>query len=402
MSMLLMGAVVALAGAGAAYLLISGGARGAIQYGSRGEVAAYAGCAGLQTLFFGVIAMAVVALVAPANLAALVALAALLCCGGAYSVAHARKLAHAGKKPRRGYEAVATQVFWLCATLAIVITLGILFAVLGESVRFFTHVPVLDFVLGLEWSPQIAIREDQAGATGKFGFVPLLTGTLLISLIAMLVAVPLGLLAAVYLSEFADKRLRKLVKPMMEFLAGIPTVVYGFFAVITLGPLLRDLGGGLGLEVASESALVAGLVIGIMTCPFVSSLAEDALFAVPRELRHGSLALGCTQGETTLRVVVPAALPGIFAGFLLAFSRAVGETMIVVMAAGLAANLTANPLEPVTTVTTQIVTLLIGDQEFDDPKTLAAFALGLALFVFTLALNVLALRTVRKYHETYD
>ena len=196
-------------------------------------------------------------------------------------------------------------------------------------------------------------------------------------------AVPLGLFSAIYQAEFAPRGVRVRVKPVMEFLAGIPTVVYGFFAVATLGPLLRDLGAGLGVAISSESALAAGFVIGVMTIPFVASLAEDALYAIPQDLRNGSLSLGATKGETALRVAIPAALPGIVAGFLLAFSRAVGETMIVVMAAGLAANLTANPFESVTTITTQIVTLLVGDQEFDDPKTLAAFALGLTLFAFT-------------------
>ena len=403
MSSLLLAVAVALFAAGVAYTLIKARMIETIRYRGKGQVMAYAGCAGLQSLMLSLLVIAIVGLLASADMAAPIPLLLFFLAGGCvYAVIRAGKLAASGKRPRRGYEGLAIQVFWLCAVLAILITIGILFAVLGESVRFFSHVPLLDFVFGLEWSPQIAIREGQAGSSGKFGFIPLLAGTLLISAIAMLVALPLGLLAAVYLSEFASKRMRNLAKPMMEFLAGIPTVVYGFFAVVTLGPLLRRLGEGLGHSISSESALVAGLVIGIMTCPFVSSLAEDALSTVPQELRHGSLALGSTSGETSFKVVVPAALPGIFAGFLLAFSRAVGETMIVVMAAGLAANLTANPLEPVTTVTTQIVTLLIGDQEFDDPKTLAAFALGLALFVFTLVLNVLALHTVRKHHESYD
>jgi len=230
----------------------------------------------------------------------------------------------------------------------------------------------------------------------------LFTGTLLISSIAMLVAVPIGLLSAIYLAEYASLRVRAVVKPLLEVLAGIPTVVYGFFAALTVAPYIRDLGVDLGLSVSSESALAAGLVMGIMIIPFVSSLSDDFINAVPQSLRDGAYALGATQSETIRKVVIPAALPGIVGGVLLAVSRAIGETMIVVMAAGLSANLTANPLEAVTTVTTQIVTLLVGDQEFDSPKTLAAFALGLILFLVTLALNVLALHIVRKYREQYE
>ena len=326
---------------------------------------------------------------------------ALLCCGAA-GVVMARGLSVSGGKPRYGYERLVMFALKACAAAAILISLGIVYAVLDESVRFFLKVSFHDFLFGLEWSPQIAIREDQEGSSGSFGMVPLLVGTLLISIIAMAVALPLGLLSAIYQSEFASRRTRDLVKPVLEFLAGVPTVVYGFFALVTLGPILRDLGDFAGFAISSESALAAGFVIGVMTIPFVASLSEDALHAVPDDLRYGSMALGATRGETAVKVALLAALPGIAAGFLLAFSRAVGETMIVVMAAGLAANLTANPFESVTTMTTQIVTLLIGDQEFDDPKTLAAFALGLTLFVITLVLNVTGLRTVRKYHQSYD
>jgi phosphate transport system permease protein len=246
------------------------------------------------------------------------------------------------------------------------------------------------------------LRADQVGSSGKFGAVPIFTGTLLISLIAMAVAAPIGLFSAIYLAEYANRRVRDVVKPILEILAGIPTVVYGFFAALTIAPLVRDTGGAIGLDVASESALAAGLVMGVMIIPFVSSLSDDAITAVPRSLRDGSLALGATQSETIRRVVLPAALPGLVGGLLLAASRAIGETMIVVMAAGLAANLTANPFQAVTTVTVQIVTLLVGDQEFDSPKTLAAFALGLVLFVVTLCLNLVALAAVRKYREQYD
>ena len=224
----------------------------------------------------------------------------------------------------------------------------------------------------------------------------------MISGIAMLVAVPVGLMSAIYLSEYANSQVRSFAKPMLEVLAGIPTVVYGYFAALTVGPLLRQFGEALGLGVSSESALGAGLVMGIMIIPFVSSLSDDVINAVPQDLRDGSYGLGATQSETIRQVILPAALPGIVGGILLAASRAIGETMIVVMAAGLAANLTANPLEAVTTVTVQIVTLLIGDQEFDSAKTLAAFALGLLLFLTTLVLNIIALRVVRRYREQYE
>ena len=275
-------------------------------------------------------------------------------------------------------------------------------SVLFEAFRFFQSVPFFDFLFGVEWSPQTAIRSDQVGASGAFGMVPLFTGTLLISAVAMLVAVPVGLMSAIYLAEYASRRLRSIAKPLLEILAGIPTVVYGFFAALTVAPAIRDAGDALGLEVASQSALAAGLVMGVMIIPFVSSLSDDVINAVPQALREGSLGLGATKSETIRQVVLPAALPGIVGSILLAVSRAIGETMIVVMAAGLAANLTANPLEAVTTVTAQIVTLLVGDQEFDSPKTLAAFALGLVLFLITLALNVIALHVVRRYREQYE
>jgi phosphate transport system permease protein len=248
----------------------------------------------------------------------------------------------------------------------------------------------------------MALRADQVGSSGAFGAIPVVAGTLLITAVAMVVAVPTGLMIAVYLSDYAGPKVRTYFKPLVEILAGIPTVVYGFFAALTIGPILRDVGDFVGLQVASESALAAGLIMGVMIIPFISSLSDDVMNAVPQSLRDGSYALGATKSETIRQVVFPAALPGIVGAVLLAVSRAIGETMIVVMAAGLAANLTANPLEAVTTVTAQIVTLLVGDQEFDSPKTLAAFALGLLLFVVTLCLNVIALRVVRKYREKYD
>jgi phosphate transport system permease protein len=290
----------------------------------------------------------------------------------------------------------------VCSSIAILTTVGIVLSVLFETVRFFELVPPADFLFGLEWSPQTAIRADQVGSSGAFGMIPLFAGTLLISFIAMAVAIPIGLMSAIYLSEYATKHVRDIAKPLLEILAGIPTVVYGFFAALVVAPGIRDAGFSLGLDVASESALAAGLVMGIMVIPYVSSLSDDVINAVPQSLRDGSYGLGGTKSETILRVVLPAALPGIVGSILLAVSRAIGETMIVVMAAGLSANLTANPLEAVTTVTVQIVTLLVGDQEFDSAKTLAAFALGLVLFLLTLVLNVIALHVVRKYREQYE
>lgn len=281
-----------------------------------------------------------------------------------------------------------------CSFIAIITTIGIVASVLFESLIFFKSVSPLEFIFGTHWSP--------TAADPTFGAVPLFTGTLLISFIALVIAVPVGLMAAIYLSEYADNRIRSFAKPILELLAGIPTVVYGFFAVLTIAPLFRHWGESIGLNVASESALAAGVVMGVMIIPFVSSLSDDVINAVPQYLRDGSYGLGATQSETIKQVVLPAALPGVVGGILLAASRAIGETMIVVMAAGLAANLTANPLQAVTTVTVQIVTLLTGDQEFDSPKTLAAFALALLLFIVTLALNLLALRIVKKYREQYD
>ncbi len=290
----------------------------------------------------------------------------------------------------------------ICSTIAILTTIGIVVSLFFESIRFFARYPLIEFLFGLKWSPQTAIREDQVGSSGAFGAIPVFAGTMLISVIALLVAVPIGLMTAVYLSDYAPKRVRAAVKPIVEILAGVPTVVYGFFAVLTVAPALRQLGMQVGLTVDANSALAAGLVMGIMIVPFVSSLSDDVINAVPQALRDGSAALGATSSETVRQVILPAALPGIVGAVLLAASRAIGETMIVVMAAGLAANLTANPLEAVTTVTVQIVTNLTGDQEFDSAKTLSAFALGLLLFVITLCLNVIALRIVQKYREKYD
>ena len=305
-------------------------------------------------------------------------------------------------RARNHVESIIEWVLFGCSFLAVVTTAGIVLSVLFEAVRFFSVIPISDFLFGLQWSPQMAIRADQVAASGSFGFIPLLVGTLLISLVALLIAVPVGLMSAIYLSEYASRRFRAVTKPVLEILAGVPTVVYGFFAALTVAPFIRDLGAWAGLDVASESALAAGLVMGIMIIPFVMSLSDDIINAVPDSLREASLGMGATMNETIRKVVLPAALPGIVGGVLLAASRAIGETMIVVMAAGLSAKLTINPLEAVTTITVQIVTLLVGDQEFDSPKTLAAFALGLVLFFVTLALNIVALYVVRRYREQYE
>ena len=306
---------------------------------------------------------------------------------------------------------------FVCSAVAVLTTIGIIASLAFDALRFFQHVPVTEFLFGTQWSPQIAIRADQVGSSGAFGAVPLFAGTLLIMLIAMLVAAPIGLLSAIYLSEYAGRTARAVIKPVLEILAGVPTVVYGFFAALTVGPALRVffneiglflIGGpldGLGQYLAlvqNQMALTAGAVMGIMLIPFVSSLSDDILNAVPQSLRDGSFAMGATKSETVKRVLLPAALPGIAGALLLAVSRAVGETMIVTMAAGLAANLTFNPLDTVTTVTVQIVTLLTGDQEFNSAKTLSAFGLGLTLFLVTLMLNIVAQRIVQTYREQYD
>ncbi|HEX8414114.1 MAG TPA: phosphate ABC transporter permease subunit PstC [Sphingomicrobium sp.] len=307
-------------------------------------------------------------------------------------------------RARSGVERWLMGMLLAASLIAILTTLGILLSLMFESIRFFNMVSPAEFIFGTQWSPQMALRADQAGSSGAFGSIPLFWGTIFIgAIIAMIVAIPLGLMSAIYLTQYAHPRVRAWMKPMLEILAGIPTVVYGYFAALTVAPAVRDLGLSLGISSASsESALAAGLVMGIMIIPFISSMADDSIAAVPQAMRDGSLAMGATKSETIRKVVLPAALPGVVGGVLLAVSRAIGETMIVVMAAGLAANLTANPFASVTTVTTQIVQLLTGDQEFDSPKTLAAFALGLVLFLITLALNLIALHVVRKYREAYE
>ncbi|WP_260482611.1 phosphate ABC transporter permease subunit PstC [Sphingomicrobium flavum] len=307
-------------------------------------------------------------------------------------------------RARTGVERWVMGLLVAASLIAILTTLGIVLSLMFETLRFFQMVSPTEFIFGTQWSPQMAIRADQAGSSGAFGSIPLFWGTIFIgAIIAMIVAIPLGLMSAIFLTQYAPARLRAWLKPILEILAGVPTVVYGYFAALTVAPAVRDFAMAIGISSASsESALAAGLVMGIMIIPFVSSMADDSIAAVPQAMNDGSLALGATKSETIKKVVLPAALPGVVGGVLLAVSRAIGETMIVVMAAGLAANLTANPFDSVTTVTTQIVQLLTGDQEFNSAKTLAAFALGLLLFIVTLILNLYALRVVRKYREAYE
>jgi phosphate transport system permease protein len=321
------------------------------------------------------------------------------------------------QRARNRVEGWIVGLLFASSAVAVLITVGIIAALVFDSLRFFSSVPIGEFLFGTQWSPQTAIRADQVGSSGAFGALPLFAGTFLIMLIAMTVAAPVGLFAAIYLSEYAGPIFRATVKPVLEILAGVPTVVYGFFAALTVGPAFREFFNGVGAQllggpldglgqylmlVQNQMALVAGGVMGIMLIPFVSSLSDDIINAVPQSLRDGSYAMGATKSETVKRVLLPAALPGVAGAMLLAMSRAIGETMIVTMAAGLAARLTLNPLDTVTTVTVQIVTLLTGDQEFDSPKTLAAFGLGLTLFLVTLALNFIAQRIVHTYRQQYD
>ena len=313
------------------------------------------------------------------------------------------------KKNNRMREPVEIFLKWVLFTAslaAVLVTIGIVFSLLFEAIRFFQSVRIFDFIFGTHWYPaKTFVRDGQPDPElmkDAFGAVPLFAGTFFIAFIAMCVAIPVGLLSGIYLAEYATRKVRKYAKPIIEILAGIPTVVYGFFAALTVGPFVKEIGNSLGLEVSSESALAAGAVMGVMIIPFISSLSDDVISAVPQNLRDGSYAMGATKSETIKKVIFPAALPGIVGSILLAVSRAVGETMIVVMASGLAANLTANPLESTSTITAQIVVILIGDQQFGDPKTQAAFALGISLFVVTLFLNGIALTVVKKYREKYE
>ncbi len=331
------------------------------------------------------------------SLVGAVLVAILAFAGGAWGFSRLR-----ASFPARTWVERAIMLLLLLASLvAILTTFGIVASLVYETGLFFGKVSPIDFLTGTHWSPGAAVGDDIGES---FGAVPLFWGTLYIgAVIAMLVAIPLGLMSAIYLTQYASARARRWIKPMLEILAGVPTVVYGYFAALTVAPFIRDLAASLGRDNPStESALAAGLVMGVMIIPFVSSMADDSIAAVPGAMRDGSLAMGATQSETIKRVLIPAALPGIVAGVMLAVSRAIGETMIVVMAAGAAANLSLDPLESMTTVTFQIVQLLTGDQEFDSPKTLSAFALGLILFTVTLVLNIVALRVVRRFREAYD
>ncbi len=304
-------------------------------------------------------------------------------------------------RARKRVEQLVMIVLLMASLIAILATVGIVASLIFESARFFGMISPIDFFFGTEWNPK---NTSVAGDGEDFGAVPLFWGTIFIgAIIAMAVAIPFGLMSAVYLTQYAKPKVRKWMKPILEILAGVPTVVYGYFAALTVAPALRDFAAWIGISNAtSESALAAGVVMGVMIIPFVSSMADDSIAAVPSSMRDGSLAMGATKSETIKKVLIPAALPGVVGGILLAVSRAIGETMIVVMAAGLAANLTANPFASVTTVTTQIVQLLTGDSDFNSPKVLAAFALGLTLFVVTLLLNLVALHIVKKYREAYE
>ncbi|WP_029041621.1 phosphate ABC transporter permease subunit PstC [Cucumibacter marinus] len=319
---------------------------------------------------------------------------------GLLALLYARRRIRARLRARNEVETVLRIGLIACSAVAILTTLGIVASLLTEAIRFFSFINPLSFFFGTVWNPRFATVGT--GGEGDYGLLPLLWGTIMVSAIAMLVAVPVGLMSAVYLSQYASKRVRDIVKPIIEVLAGIPTIVYGFFALVTVGPFLSQLGGFIGIEIRATSALTAGLVMGIMIIPFISSLSEDILQQVPRAMRDGSLGLGATQSETIRRVLLPAALPGIVGAFLLAVSRAIGETMIVVLAAGNSPVLRANPAEPISTVTVTIVNQLTGDTDFAGPQSLVAFALGLTLFAMTLLLNVAALFIVRKYREQYE
>ncbi|WP_148254307.1 phosphate ABC transporter permease subunit PstC [Aidingimonas lacisalsi] len=307
---------------------------------------------------------------------------------------------------RQAIERVIRLLLAGAALISIFTTFGILFSIIFEAIRFFQKESLWEFITGTTWSPgasflEAAGRAEEGGSGGQFGSIPLFAGTLMITCIAMLVAIPIGLMSSIYMSEFAPHSVRNIAKPMLEILAGIPTVVYGFFAAITVAPVIVDVAGMLGLDAAYNNAVAPGIVMGIMIIPFISSLSDDVINSVPDSMRQGALALGMTNGETIKYVVLPAALPGIISASLLAVSRALGETMIVVMAAGMRPNLTANPLEDMTTVTVSIVAALTGDQEFESSATLSAFALGLALFVVTLTLNIVSVVMIRRFREKY-
>lgn len=320
--------------------------------------------------------------------------------GGLYGIRQIAVRARARDK----VEKVMLGTLFSASTIAILTTVGIVLSMLFQTITFFSEVSPLSFFFGTVWDPRFAAAGSD-GSQGQFGLIPLLAGTLYIALVALLVAVPVGLMSAVYMSEYASSKLRAVVKPALELLAGIPTIVYGIFALITLGPWLRDISAALAGGspfIQAQSILTAGLVMGVMLIPVVSSLSDDIITAVPQAMRDGSLGLGATRSETIRKVILPAALPGIVGAILLTASRAIGETMIVVLAAGVAANLTISPFEAMTTITVKIVNQLTGDLEFNSPQTLVAFALGITLFFVTLVMNIAALAIVRKYREQYE
>ncbi|MGB3336343.1 MAG: phosphate ABC transporter permease subunit PstC [Devosia sp.] len=354
-------------------------------YGVTGEILPFEQSAGdalrsfQMVTFVGVLALALVA-------------------GGA-ALVYSRSRITVRLRARNAVERVINIALLACSAVAILTTVGIVASLVTEAYKFFTFIHPLDFFFGTVWNPNNAGTD---GNWGSYGLLPLLVGTLMITAIAMLVAVPVGLMAAIYLSQYAPRQLRAVAKPMIEILAGIPTIVFGFFALVTVGPFLRDFGKLVGLDINATSALTAGIVMGIMIIPFVSSLSDDILNQVPRTLRDGAYGLGATKSETIRNVLLPAALPGIVGAFLLAVSRAVGETMIVVLAAGNSPVLRGNPFEPVATITVSIVNQLTGDTDFAGPQSLVGFALGLTLFVITLCLNVFALYIVRRFREQYE
>jgi len=324
------------------------------------------------------------------------------------SVFYAYNRLSGNSRTREPVEKFLNAVLFAASLAAILTTLGIIFSLIFQTIDFFKVIPLLDFLFGTHWYPAKAFVRDASEPldpsmySDTFGSVPLFAGTFFIAFIAMCVAIPVGLMSGIYMAEYASNKVRQYAKPLIEILAGIPTVVYGFFAALTVGPFLKELGNSMGLEVSAESALAAGGVMGIMIIPFISSLSDDVITSVPQNLRDGSYAMGATKSETIKKVIFPAALPGIVGSVLLGISRAIGETMIVVMASGLAANLTFNPLDSTSTITAQIVVILIGDQAFGDPKTQASFALGMTLFLVTLCLNIFALKVVKKYREKYE
>ncbi len=360
---------------------------------ARGLTLAPNGADYMIDIAFAANAQANTARIVGAVVAVLVALA-----GAAYALSRIKLRLRA----RNQVENVVLWTLIAASTIAILTTIGIVLSMLSETLRFFSEISPLNFFFGTVWDPRFGTTGAEGG---QFGLIPLLAGTLYIALVSMLFAVPVGLMAAIYMGEYASSKVRSVVKPLLELLAGIPTIVYGIFAVVTLGPFLRDLSAALAGGtpfIQAQSVFTAGLVMGVMLIPVVSSLSDDVITAVPRAMRDGSLALGATRSETIRKVILPAALPGIVGALLLTGSRAIGETMIVVLAAGVAARLSINPFEAMTTITVKIVNQLTGDLEFDSPQTLVAFALGLTLFAVTLGMNVYALYIVRKYREQYE